>query len=113
MQTLIIVIGLASAVIVFLLIPALFGRDDSPTPFMSDSDDSRHIVASPADNKIEKKQVESAEKDNQAKGPYFITRLIWIASISAAALLVYYIASPYQNCLAKSDKNWCSQHTIW
>ena len=113
MQTLIIVIGLASTVIIFLLIPALFGGDEPPPPSISDPNDSRLIGANLSDSAKAKRPIEYEVTHNQAKNADFIKKLIWIAAISVAGFIVYYIASPYQNCLAKSDKNWCSQHTIW
>jgi hypothetical protein len=113
LQTLIIVIGLAASVIAFLLIPALFGRDESSPSSISDLDNSHCNGANLVDSEKAQRQIEYEVKHNQAKSTDFIKKLIWIAAISAAACVVYYIASPYQNCLAKADKNWCSEHTIW
>jgi hypothetical protein len=114
LQTLIIVIGLAAAVIVFLLIPALFGREERPSPSVSDSGDSHlNQGASLVDSEKTNRHIEYGFKDNEEKNTHFIKKLIWIVAIAVATTVVYYIASPYQNCLAREDKHWCSEHTIW
>jgi len=104
---------LASAAIVFLLIPALFGRDNAPSPSISDSDDSRLNGASFGDRGIGESLIEYEVKHKPATKADFIKKLIWIAVIAIAAFVVYNIVSPYQNCLAKSEKHWCVQHTSW
>lgn len=113
MQTLIILIGLTFVAFVIFLVPALFGRDESPSPSISDSDNSRLVGANFDDRAKAEGLIEHEVKHNPATNADFIKKLIWIAAIAVAALVVYYITSPYQNCLAKSDKNWCIQHTSW
>ena len=115
MITLVLVICLAICAVIILLIPALFGKVEPTSPAISDSDDIRLNGADLGDRaKAERlMDIEFEVKHNPEPNAGFIKKSIWIAAILAAAFVVYYIASPYQNCLAKSDKNWCAKYTNW
>ena len=114
MITLALVVGFAIFAVTFFLIPAMFGNDDPTTPSVSGSDDIRLNGDGFNDHSLERK-VDSEHEIKQSPIPNagFIKKIIWIVTIAVATLIVYYIASPYQNCLAKSDKNWCAKYTSW
>ena len=115
MITLALVIVLAIFAVVFFLIPALFGKGESASPAISDPDDI-HLNGSDSGGSAKAErliQIEFEVKHNPSPYADFTRKLIWIAAIAAAAFVIYYIASPYQNCLAKSDKNWCAKYTNW
>jgi len=112
--TLALVIGFAICAVIFFLIPAMFGKGETASPAASDSDDNSLNGVGFGDRGSERLiESEYEIKHNPKPNADFIKNLIWIVAIAVAALVVYYIASPYQNCLAKSDKNWCAKYTNW
>jgi hypothetical protein len=90
--TLIIVIGLTSVAIVIFLIPVLGGRDESPSPSISDSDDSRLIGAGFDDRAKAERLIEYEVKPNPATNADFIKKIIWIAAIAVAVFAFFYVS---------------------
>ena len=114
MLTLAMVVGFAICAVIFFLIPAMFGKGDPSSLEVSDSDGIRLTGAGESDRPAERKiESEHEIQHNPKPNANIIKKVIWIVAIAVAALVVYNIASPYQNCLAKSDKNWCAKYTDW
>ncbi len=92
MLTLIIVIGLISVAIVIFLIPVLGGRDESPSPSISGSDDSRLIRADFDERAKAERLIENEAKHNPATNADFTKKIIWIAVIAVAAFTFFYVS---------------------
>ncbi len=91
MLTLIIVIGLISVAIVIFLIPVL-GGDESPSPSIPDSDDSRPIGAGFDNRAKAERLIEYEDKHNPATNADFIKKIIWIAVIAVAVFTFFYVS---------------------
>ena len=92
MQTLIIVIGLTVVAIVIFLIPALGGRDESPSSSIPNSDDNRQIGAGLNDHSKAERLVEYEINHKPATNADFKMNLIWIAVIAVAVFAVFYVS---------------------
>jgi hypothetical protein len=92
LQTLIIAIVLACIAIFFFLIPALFVRNESPSPSFSDLDDSRLIEACFDDCAKAERIIEHEAKHNPGTNVDFIKKLIWITVVAVAVSTAFYLS---------------------